>query len=365
MTYRDRYQKTIQHLSPDRTPLDICGTALTSVSDAFLANLMQHINQSASDRKSAIEIIQRRYDIDFRHVGDVLKPHNSLETRSDSKHYTDCWGIEYAYSGLYWEISRNPLRNASLADMKKYPWPEASQIDRQDLNDIEEQAKHYYHDTDYVVVASHPVYGYFELGCWLFGFDDFMLKMAVEPESADWFMNRYHRYVIDVIDQYYGRIGKYIHLTTSGDDFGTQNGPFVSPSMFQEMIAPWYEKRIKATKSLFKGQYFHHSCGSVYRLLGLLIDAGVDILNPIQPGCIDMDPLKLKQEFGREIVFWGGIDEQNLLTHSKPEEIKQEVLRIYNILSKDGGYILSASHNIQPDVPPENIEAMFMAILNQ
>ncbi|HRR36403.1 MAG TPA: uroporphyrinogen decarboxylase family protein, partial [Clostridia bacterium] len=106
---------------------------------------------------------------------------------------------------------------------------------------------------------------------------------------------------------------------------------------------------------------FHHSCGSVYRLLPAIIDMGVDILNPIQPGTADMEPEKLKGEFGDKLVFWGGIDEQNLLSKATVEEVKKEVRRVSDILSENGGYILASSHNVQPDVPVENIDAMLTA----
>ncbi|HXK73201.1 MAG TPA: uroporphyrinogen decarboxylase family protein, partial [Clostridia bacterium] len=165
----------------------------------------------------------------------------------------------------------------------------------------------------------------------------------------------------DINELYYGSLGKYIHLTTSGDDFGMQNGPFLSPDMFKEMIAPWYKKRISQVKSICNTLFFHHSCGSVYKLMDTIIDMGVDILNPIQPGTKDMEPEKLKAEYGDKIVFWGGIDEQNLLSKATKEQVKEEVRRVSDILSKNGGYVLAASHNIQPDVPVENVDAMLKA----
>lgn len=361
--FRERYQKTIQHKFADRAPLDLCGTSLSSISDGFLKKMMDYTQMSAEDKESAIEKIQLRYEIDFRHFGSILQPHNPLETKISSQRHTNCWGIEYSYSGMYWEISNNPLKNMTFSEIKEYPWPDASQIDKSVIEAYEKKAKQLFYDTDYVVVAEHPVYGYFELGCWMFGFEDFMLRLAIEPEVVEWFFNNYHKYVLDVIELYYDKVGEYSHLTISGDDFGTQNGPFISPNMFRKSILPWYKKRIRATKELCKGQYFHHSCGSVYRLLDDIIDMGVDILNPIQPGCADMEPQKLKSEYGDKIVFWGGIDEQNLLTHAKPSEVKNEVERIYSIMNHSGGYIMSASHNIQPDVPPENIEVMYKTIL--
>ena len=122
-----------------------------------------------------------------------------------------------------------------------------------------------------------------------------------------------------------------------------------------------YKKRIALTKSLTNAYYFHHTCGSVYRLMDQFVDVGIDIQNPIQPGAFEMEPERLKAGFGDKLTFWGGIDEQGLLTDGTPEEVYAEVQRILSILWVDGGYVLSPSHNLQVDVPTENILAMYRA----
>ena len=354
----------MNHETSDRAPFDLAGTVLSGMLDEFIEKMIKYCDIKCDSHDEAVEQIMQRYDIDFRHVGNVLTFESGLGDYSKMKqgHYVNCWGISYTYSGVYWEISKSPLKDATFEEVKEYPWPDASQIDKKNIDIIAEKAKSLYQDTDFVVVAGHPVYGYFELGCWLFGFDDFLYRLMIEPETVNWFFERFHKYVLDVNEIYYGKLGKYVHLTTSGDDFGTQNGPFMSPELFRKSIAPWYKKRIASVKSMCDAKYFHHSCGSVYRLLDDIIDMGVDILNPIQPGSAEMEPERLKGEYGDKIVFWGGIDEQNLLTQGTPEQVTREVRRVYEVLSKDGGYVMSPSHNVQPDVPPENIEAMYKAI---
>jgi uroporphyrinogen decarboxylase len=200
-----------------------------------------------------------------------------------------------------------------------------------------------------------------EMGCWMCGFDDFLLRMALEPEFVIKFFDKILDYQKKVIDMYYGAVGDYIHFTTSGDDFGTQTGPFLSPAMFEELVKPYYQERISYTKKYTKAYYFHHTCGSVYSLIPHLMEAGVDILNPIQPGARDMEPEKLKRAYGASIAFHGGIDTQFILPHGTVDEVKQEVYRVLEAMSGDGGYILSPAHNIQPDVPVENIAAIFEA----
>lgn len=364
MTYRDRFECVMRHQQPDRVPYDLNGTSLTACHPDFLKKLLDYCDIRADSEEEAIEKLLVRYDIDFRRVGALFEPVTDISdyAHMDSGWYVDCWGIRRRWTGIYWDIVESPLKDATLEEIKAFPWPDASAIDRSQLYAQTEKAKQLYEDTDYVICAEHPVYGYFEIGCWMFGFDDFLYRLLGEPEVTQWFFQRYHQYVADVCELYYGHLGNYIHLTTSGDDFGMQNGPFMSPEMFRDSIVPWYKKRIALTKSISDARYFHHSCGSVYRLLDDIIDMGADILNPIQPGAFEMEPERLKTTYGNRMVFWGGIDEQNLLSHATPDDVRKETRRVVDILGNGGGYVMAASHNIQPDVPVENVDAMLRAM---
>jgi uroporphyrinogen decarboxylase len=363
MTYRDRLIKTLAHLETDRAPFDLEGTTLTACHPDFMKKLLAYERITAGTKEEAVERLLQRYDIDFRRVGELFDPPSALSDFSQVKNgrFRDAWGIERTYTGMYWDITGYPLKDATQEDLEAFPWPDAAQIDRKTIKAHAEKAKRLYEESDYVVVAEHPVYGYLEIGCWMFGFDDFLYRLLGEPEVAQFFFERYHKYVADVCELYYGALGPYVHLTTSGDDFGTQNAPFLSPKLFSELIAPYYKKRIALTKSICPIKYFHHSCGSVYRLIPAILDMGVDILNPIQPGALEMEPERLKGDYGDKLVFWGGIDEQGLLSNASPDEVRAEVRRVHSIMNKNGGYVL-ASHNIQPDVPPENVSAMFQAL---
>ena len=361
MNKRERFAACMAHQQPDRAPRDFAGTSLTACMPEFLQAMCRHLGIQADGVYDAEDQIGKRLDTDFRRVGAIFEPptsHNDTSRLAQGE-YTDCWGIVRHQAGFYWDIWKSPLRDMSLEDLQAYEWPDAANIDKKQLDDMEERAKRLYYDTDVVVVGEHPVLGYLELGCWMFGFDDFLYRLLGEPETAQWFFSNYHRYVTDVCELYYGRLGKYFHVTTSGDDFGTQKGPFISPELFREAIAPWYKKRIAMTREMTDAYYFHHSCGSVFRLIPDILDMGVDILNPIQPGAVEMEPERLKDAYGDRLTYWGGIDEQNLLTKGTPEEVKKETARVLNIMNRDGGYVLAASHNIQPDVPPENVVAMF------
>ena len=223
------------------------------------------------------------------------------------------------------------------------------------------RAKEMYENTDYVICAEHPVYGVFELGCWMCGFEDFLYRMAVDEEWVHRFFERVLEYQKKVIEKYYTAVGPYIHYTSSGDDFATQNGPFISPDMFRRLIKPYLKERIAYTKRFTKARYLHHSCGSVFRLIDDLVDCGVEILNPIQPKAADMQPRKLKETFGEKIVFHGGIDTQELLPFASEEQIEETVHETIEILNRNGGYIFAAAHNIQPDVNPHSLTVMLNA----
>ncbi len=365
MLYRERFEATMKHQLVDRVPFDLAGTSLTSIeSDETvhkLCDILGFTHKSDDWYQKFDERILRYFDIDIRRVGDILSPHSDVAGVLSPTEQIDCWGIHRVYTGLYWDIKNPPLKNASVDDLEHYPWPDPERIDPILIDQFRQQARYLYEETGAVVCGEHPVFGVFELGCWMCGFDDFLLKMAMDPD----FVRRFFDIVLDyqkrVIEIYYGAVGEYLHFTTSGDDFGTQTGSFISPRMFEKLIKPYYQERIEFTKQFTSGYFFHHTCGSVYALIPHLMEAGVDILNPIQPGAKDMEPDKLKKTFGDRLVFYGGIDTQYLLPYGSTADVEAEVVRVLDAMAGNGGYVLAPAHNIQPDVPAENIVAVYEA----
>lgn len=238
MTYRERFAKTLQHQPTDRAPIDFCGTTLTGCHDTVIRKLADRMAICAADTGEAVEKIQKAFDCDFRRVGELLEPPSRYSdySRMEQGVYVDSWGITRTFHGWYWEISENPFRDLTLEELKEFQWPDAGKIDESVFTGFAEQAKRLFYDTDYVVVGEHPVYGFFERGCWMFGFDDFLYRLLGEPETVDWFFEKYAAYVETMNERYYGAIGPYIHLTTGGDDFGTQGGPFMSPATFRAAV---------------------------------------------------------------------------------------------------------------------------------
>ena len=148
-----------------------------------------------------------------------------------------------------------------------------------------------------------------------------------------------------------------------GTDFGTQDTQFCSPETFNELYAPYYKKVNGWMHKNTSWKTFKHSCGAIEPLIPSLIDAGFDIINPVQINAHGMDPEMLKHKYGEQIVFWGGgVDTQKALPFMKPDEIEKHVLNICEIFGKNGGFVFNAVHNIQANVPVENIVAMINAV---
>jgi uroporphyrinogen decarboxylase len=149
-----------------------------------------------------------------------------------------------------------------------------------------------------------------------------------------------------------------IDILCTGDDFGTQNAPLISLSMWNEFLKPGFKKFVKLGKE--HGSYvMHHTCGSIYPLIPDMIECNLDILQSVQPEAADMDPRVLKTEFGGKLCFQGGISIQKVLPHGSPEDVRRHVRQVLEIMSPGGGYIACTSHNIQADTPISNLEALF------
>ncbi len=362
LPYRERFALTLSHKEADRPPMDLDGTDMTSIfgGPRRLAGLLG-IDAKGSD-KELDELVLRKLDIDMRGVGGIL--HVSPSRPVSETQIVDCWGIVSEFNGHHHEQVGRPLAGATLDDLRSYPWPDPEKLDKAHLDQIAEEARRLYEETSYVVCGKHPYYGVFELACWLCGFDDLLYRLAAEPEFVAELFEIIHKYQRRVDELYYGRIGRYIHFTTSGDDFGTQKAPFMSPGMFREQVAPFLASRISHIREFTNAAFFHHSCGAIRPLIPDLIEAGVQILNPIQPGSAGMEAEGLKRDFGGRLCLYGGVDTQELLPCGTAEQVHEATTALIRTMSKDGGYILSPAHCFIEDVPVQNIEALYKAGLD-
>jgi len=353
MTKRERFYNAVARKKVDRAVYDLYGCPQTMIMTQKTVNEIKRLLEIEGEYRGdgfVDERILEKLDTDTRMTGAFPVPKSENQKVIGGKYFNE-WGMGERHF---------PLQNMDLDDIKKFPFPRASDIERDIFERCRLHAKKLYENTDYAVVAQHPCYGVFELGCWMFSYDDFLYRLAAEPETVHWFFEKILEYQKDVIKLYYGALGGYIDCTTSGDDFGTQHGLFMSVKMFEELVAPYMKERVRYTKTFTKAFFQHHTCGSVFDLIPSLIGCGVDILNPIQPNAHNMEPERLKAEYGGDITFWGGIDTQDLLVNGFEADIRREVGRILDIFGTDGGYILSPAHCIQDDVPPANVIAVYM-----
>ena len=361
MTHRKRFMAAVTHQPVDRAVYDLCGSPQTFIDYQVTKDRMAELLGITGEKQGIFCIDERileALDIDTRLIGGMPTP-KTAHVREENGVKYDSWGIGYAETNGHYEICYNPLKDAEIDEIMGYEFPDPDKVDMEQIKLWARQAEYLHGLTDYAVIAEHPVLGVFELGCWMFGFDDFLYRLAGEPETVHAFFQRVLKYQKSVIEKYYGEIGRFIDCTTSGDDFGSQAGPFMSTAMFDALIKPYLKERVSFTKQFTPAFYKHHTCGSVYGLIPSLIECGVDILNPIQPGTYMMEPERLKAAYGDRIAFWGGIDTQRLLPYGTPGEVKGEVKRILSVMDHNGGYILSPAHTIQYDVPAENVIAIY------
>ena len=359
MTSRERFLAALNHQQPDRPPLDIGATTLTSMSprcQASLREFLGFIGEPLPTNSGVDERILQWAGTDFRGVGGIVELPGTLGRRISETASVNCWGIRHELVGGQWQITGCPLAGATVDDLNAFPWPEP-RIDDSLLAAWQQQAKALRDGGRYVVIGEHPVFGILELGCWMCGYDDFLMRLAGDTDFVHAFFDRILRIQLAVISQYYSAIGPYIDQTTSGDDFGMQTGPLISPESFRTLVAPSFRERIARTRQLANCPYWHHSCGSIFALLDDIIACGVDIINPLQTSACDMEPARLKAAFGDRLVFWGGVDVQEFLPTATPDEVRREIRTLIDVLGRSGGYVMAPAHNMQDDVPPENIAA--------
>ena len=369
MTPRERVQATLDHVEPDRVPLDL-GTGGNSapVPESY-QRLASHYGIDSQLQlvphmlRLAVvdERILRDLDIDTRPVS--MRPaRRGSRPCSETGHSYDGWGVKWKEvdtgGAIYRELAEIPLADATPADLEKYPWwPDPLDPDR--YAGLREEAERLYHETDYALVGCPGFNGIWERSWFLFGFRRMLESLILDPE----FVHVVLRRITDLSKLGLGRfldlVGPYIQIIKMGDDLGTQDGPQMSPRTYRDLIKPYHKELFDFVKKRTAARVFLHSCGSVVSLLPDLIHAGVDILNPVQVSAKDMDTRRLKAEFGDRLSFMGAIDTQHVLPFGTTGEVDREVERRIADLGPGGGYILAPVHNIQADVPPENIVAMY------
>lgn len=263
--------------------------------------------------------------------------------------------------GFYFDSIRHELENAqSVEDIEKW---EMETYSERELNILREEAKRLYENTDYAIMGSFGG-NIIEGGQTLMGWENFMSALLGNRKLVEALIEKLVDGYLRNLELYLSAVGDYIQIIQMGDDLGTQTGPQLSPKLYKELISPAHKKIYQFVHEKKPNIFvFLHSCGSVYEFIPFFIEEGVDILNPVQISAVNMEPEKLKREFGRDIVFWGGgCDTQRVLPFGTPQEVYEHTREMIRIFSPGGGFVFCQVHNIQANVPVENILAMFKAV---
>ncbi|MCK5571087.1 MAG: hypothetical protein KAJ15_15300 [Spirochaetes bacterium] len=271
--------------------------------------------------------------------------------------FEDEWGIYRKRVGYYCENVRAPLAGMSKKEIIKHRFPDPSEKSR--FMGLREKAKEIYETTDFALMAGHAA-TIFYFSSELTGYNDFMLDLAQNQARIEVIVEKVLEWMIEFTSLYLEEVGDYAEAWWMGDDWGMQNGPIMDPETFRKIFKPKYRRLIDTVRSKTSAKVCLHTCGATYWILGDLADMGVDVVHPLQPTASgNEDPGKIKRDYGDKFVFYSNIANTTVLPRGTPEEVAREVKYRIKNLAPGGGYILSGGHNLQADVPPENIIALF------
>lgn len=339
MTSRERVLTALRHEQPDRTPRDFWAEP------PAWNRLLEHLGHS--DKERVLEML----DVDVRH----LEAQAPVEREVGEGVWENFWGERFVQQATPWGPMRHDVKGAlanahSFSDLEAFDWPTPDHIDRSQL---------------VAQCDRHPqralLYGFADV--WqrpalVRGWEEFFVDMVERPDWVHYLCRKFTDFYLEdytrAAELTRGRIDLYLLIS----DLGSQKGPIISKTMFGEFVAPYLKEMIDRIHQI-GGLVLFHSCGAIGPLIPELIGLGVDVLDPIQPIGPTMQPEALKAEFGSQLCFHGGIDMQQLLPHGTPAQVRDTARHYCEVLGAGGGYILGPAHLFQPDVPPENVLAVY------
>ena len=377
MDPRQRVTVALNHQEADRIPIDLGGSICSSIHRSTYIELKKHLGMELEEIRMVDHVQQLPYldeallehfGVDFRIVQlpAATAPNLSIFEEGDYDAFIDRWGSKLYMpkdGGLYFDWVDFPIKEATLEALEHYAWPRP---DPPEYNArLREQARYLYENTRYALVGSAIIGGgIFEQPARTMGLENFLMALVAEPRFADRMMEHITDIYIESCNNYLEQVGEYLQVFMYWDDVSGQDGWLISPEIYRKMIKPKQRRLLEAIKSKTDAQVYYHGCGAVYDLIPDLIELGFDILNPVQVSAHGMDTRRLKEEYGKDIVFWGGgVDTQRVLPFGTPKEVADEVKRRIDDLAPGGGFVFAAVHNIQPGVPPENIVTLFETAL--
>jgi len=408
MTSRERIIAAIEHRQPDRVPVDLGATPSSGISAIAYGNLKRHLRLTQGQTR-IYDVVQQlaqpedfildRFGVDAIDIGRAFNTEDSAwqpTTLADGQPAQyPAWfhperqpdgsfiarhkdGTDIAHmpaGGTFYDQSCFPYLDGYPADFRNLgdamgkilwaalvhsPWDHAGDPGFWDTLRARARELRRTSDRALMIVIGCNL---FEWGTFLRRMDNFLMDLAAEPAQVEKLLDALMEKHLAGLAKACAAVGDVADILRFGDDLGTNGGPFMSPRTYRQLFKPRHTMLCDYVHKHTKMKTFLHSCGSIHALLPDLIEAGFDVINPVQTNCRDMDPERLKREFGRDICFWGGgCDTKSMLPQGKPAEVKEHVKRRCETFMPGGGFVFNTVHNILPEVPPENIVAMFEGI---
>lgn len=376
MKSHERLKTSLEHKEPDRVPFDFGSTKMTGITIGAYSRFLKYKGWEDLDPEPAIfDKIQQLAGPSENFLSKIKSDTRGIfpspvtipaadEGHSGNDGYMkirDEWGIGWRMpeeGGLYYDLYSSPLISGPDSDIRSgYMWPDGSMSRRFAEMDADIIAKG---SSGAGLVMHGFTSGVFEMYQRLRGYENAFVDMLTDEESAERFLDKITDAKIAYWDKALGIADGRISVAVEVDDLGTQNSLLISRELYRRILMPRHKRLFSFIKKKSPGiRIFLHSCGAVSSVIPDLIEAGIDILNPVQTSAADMDPAVLKRDFGNDLVFWGGgADTQNILPRGSPAEVRENVRRNIEIFAPGGGFVFNTIHNIQADVPPQNIEAM-------
>ena len=366
MTPRVRLRKALQRQEPDRVPIDFGQDFHNGINEVAYRKLLGYLGMDVPDSIPVYDLMQRlavvdervleRFHVDTRYIMANPNEHFALRLEEDGS-FEDEWGVYRKRCGYYCDTVRSPLVRKSKDEIARWSFPDPSEPSR--FRGLREKARQLHTTTDYALMAGQAASLYY-FSTELRGYEDFIADLADNTALVELLLHRVLEWMMEFTSRYLDEIGDYVEVWWMGDDWGMQTGPIMSPAVFRTVFKPRYRRLTDLVKSKTKAKVCLHTCGATYWILQDLIDAGIDVVHPLQPTAKgNEDPVRLKRDYGDRLSFYSNIANTTILPHGKPEEVAQEVRRKIAALAPGGGYVFSGGHNLQADVPPANIVALF------
>jgi uroporphyrinogen decarboxylase len=366
MTPRERVHYALAHEEPDRVPVFFGTSGATTMLVPAYERLKAHLGltQRTSVLSRALQYarIDEEVLVRFGSDGRPLVPRtcpSPLRREISPDTLIDEWGITWQRNArtLYYEPVAAPLRDLTKEQIERFPWPDLGHPQR--FEGLAEEARSLHEDTPYAVVYVSGVSPFEQLTL-LRGLDAWLIDLVTDPEFADALLRTVTDLMVNGAVRFLSEAGDSVDILVMGDDLGSQNSTLISPDLYRRLVKPYHAEAIAALKRASGAKIFFHSDGNIFPLIGDLIEVGVDILNPVQVSAGEMgNTARLKREFGDRLSFCGAVDTQRVLPFGTADDVRREVRQRIRDLAPGGGYICAAVHCIQPDVPPENVCAMF------